>query len=84
MTVKTVSKLSRALCAGIASAIVFSSLFPSGGLEAEKMSLLFPQFIIGVSAERRDDSDERVRVEDKEVKREYSFKIAELFHKLFG
>lgn len=84
MTEKTVSKFGRALCAGIASAVVFASFSDCRELKAQNMSLLFPQFIIGVSVERKDDTDERVRIEEKGVKTEYSFKIAEIFKRIFG
>lgn len=84
MTDKTVSKFNRALCAGIAAAIVFSSFSSPESLKSEKLSLLFPQFIIGVSTEHKEDNGERIQIKEKNCKREYSFKIAELFQKLFG
>ena len=64
--------------------MVFASFSDCRELKAQNMSLLFPQFIIGVSVERKGDTDERVRIEEKGVKTEYSFKIAEIFKRIFG
>lgn len=83
MTDKIASKLGRSLCIGIAAATVFTSFSSPENVRSKSLSLLFPQFIMGVSTEKTEHNDERVVVEEEPEEREYSFKIVELLQKLF-
>ena len=83
MTDKIASKLGRSLCIGIAAATVFTSFSSSENVRSKNLSLLFPQFIMGVSTEKTEHNDERVVVEEEPEEREYSLKIVELLQKLF-
>lgn len=83
MTERFMAVSCRALCGGLCAAVMFTTLLKPFLGEKNSMSLFFPQLVLGGAIEVREDSeDNSSQAEQDDV--EYTFFIAELFHKLFG
>lgn len=75
---------SRALCAGLCTSVMLTSFFKPQLGQAGKMSLFFPQLVLGGAMSIEDESEDKnaaLAEEDTEI--EYTFFIAELFDRLF-
>lgn len=76
---------SRALCAGLCTAVVLTSFLKPQIGQAGKMSLFFPQLVLGGAMSIEDENeDENAALAEEETEIEYTFFIAELFDRLFG
>lgn len=75
---------SRALCAGLCTSVMLTSFFKPQLGQAGKMSLFFPQLVLGGAMSIEDESeDEIVSLAEEDTEIEYTFFIFELFDRLF-